>query len=411
MDVLPLRKGLSPLALSPEFEDYLLAEWTRSDYDDFWSGPGLNWAEYYDQTADVPMLHVGGWYDIWLRTTTDNYVSLSRSKESPMHLLIGPWYHGGNARHTTGDLDFGPDAAIPDFETDFQLRWFDHFLKGRDTGVISGAPVRLFVMRTGDGHKTPEGKLFHGGRWIDAAAWPLPDTRFTPYYFHADGGLSPERPSGGAPSTTYTYDPRKPVPTIGGNVSSGLRIRNGRGDGPFNQQEHPDFHGSEPPYLPLRARPDVVVFQTEPLIEDVAIVGPVTVRLFASSTAVDTDFTAKLVDVYPAGEDYIDGYDMNLTDGILRGRYRGGRTEQELLTPGEVYEFEIRPFPTGNVFKRGHRIRVDISSSNFPRFDVNPNTGEPLGQNRRLLEADNTIQHNPRYPSHVVLPIVTLAPR
>jgi putative CocE/NonD family hydrolase len=409
MDVLPLRKGLSPLSNSPEFEEYLLNEWTRSDYDEFWSGPGLNWTEYYDETADIPMLHVGGWYDIWLRTTTENYVALSQSKESPIQMVIGPWDHGGNARHTTGDVDFGPDAAIPDFSTDFQLRWFDHFLKGRDTGVGDGAStVRLFVMGTGDGHKTPEGRLFHGGRWIEGSEWPLPGTRFTPYYFHADGSLSTARPNGADPATTYTYDPKNPVPTIGGNVSGRLRIRNGRGDGPFDQREHPDFHGSKPPYLPLSARPDVVVFQTEPLTEDVALVGPVTVRLYASSTGVDTDFTAKLVDVYPPSEDYLTGYDMNLTDGIIRGRYRGGRTQQELMTPGEVYEFEIRPFPTGNVFKRGHRIRIDISSSNFPRFDVNPNTGEPLGRNRRMTEADNTIYHSPQYPSHVVLPVVTL---
>jgi putative CocE/NonD family hydrolase len=408
MDVLPLRRGLSPLSVSPEFETYLLDEWTHSDYDDHWVGPGLNWEGYYEQTADIPMLHVGGWYDIWLRTTTNNYLALSRLKEGPIRMLIGPWDHGGNARHTTGDVDFGPSAAIPDFNTDFQLRWFDYFLKGRDTGFGDEAPVRLFVMGTGDGHRTPEGKLFHGGYWVDAESWPLPDTRFTPYYLHGDGSLSTQGPSGGSPSTTYTYDPRHPVPTIGGNVSGRLRIENGRGDGPFDQREHPDFQGSEPPYLPLAARPDVLVFQTEPLTEDVAVVGPVTVRLYASSTAVDTDFTAKLVDVYPPSEDYLTGYDMNLTDGIIRGRYRGGRTKQELMTPGEVYEFEIRPFPTGNVFKRGHRIRIDISSSNFPRFDVNPNTGEPLGQNRRFEEADNTVYHSPEFPSHVVLPIVSL---
>ena len=408
MDVLPLRKGLSPLAASPEFENYLLNEWTHSDYDDFWSGRGLNWSEYYDETADIPMLHVGGWYDIWLRSTTDNYMGLSKLKESPIHMLIGPWDHGGNTRHTTGDVDFGPDAAIPDFGTDFQLRWFNHFLKDQDTGVNSGMPVRLFLMGSGDGHKTPEGKLFHGGSWIDAADWPLPNARDTPYYFHPDGSLRTEPPSGGAPSTTYTYDPRHPVPTIGGNVSGRLRMANGRGDGPFNQREHPDFYGSELPYLPLRARSDVVVFQTEPLTEDVAVVGPITVHVFGSSTAVDTDFTAKLVDVYPPSEDYIEGYDMNLADGILRSRYRGGRTQQELMTPGEIYEFEIRPFGTGNVFKRGHRIRIDISSSNFPRFDVNPNTGEPLGQNRQIIQADNTIHHNAQYPSHVVLPIMPI---
>jgi len=149
------------------------------------------------------------------------------------------------------------------------------------------------------------------------------------------------------------------------------------------------------------------VFQTEPLAEDVEVLGPIVVKLFASSTAVDTDFTAKLVDVYPPSERQPSGFDMNLTDGILRARYRDSPSKSELMTPGTVYQMTIEPFPTANVFKKGHRIRLDLSSSNFPRFDVNPNTGEPLGLNRRIVAADNSIYHDPRHPSHVVLPIVS----
>jgi putative CocE/NonD family hydrolase len=401
---LPLRPGLNPLSIMPEYERYILDEMTRSDYDEFWQGPGLNWHEFYEETADIPMFHIGGWYDIWLRTTTDNYMGLSQIKRSPVRMLIGPWNHGGNARTSTGEVEFGAESAIRNFDTEFQLRWFDHYLKGRPTGAEKDAPVRLFVMGTGDGRKDGNGKLVHGGFWRDAEAWPLPEARNTSYYLHADGTLSTRPPAAGSRrSTTYTFDPRHPVPTIGGNVSGRLK------DGAYDQRERPEFHGSTPPYLPLRARHDVLVFQTEPLAEDVTVIGPITVRLFASSTAVDTDFTAKLVDVYPPSQDFPRGFDLNLTDGIIRMRYRGGRVRQELVKPGQVYELTIRPFPTANVFKKGHRIRLDVSSSNFPRFDVNPNSGEPLGRNRRMIAADNTVYHASAHPSHVVLPIVPAA--
>ncbi len=255
-------------------------------------------------------------------------------------------------------------------------------------------------MGTGDGHRTPEGRLSHGGYWRDAAAWPLEDAVATPYYFHADGSLGLSPPADGPASTTYTFDPGHPVPTLGGTVSSRLR------DGAFDQREREDFPASRPPYLPVRSRSDVLVFQTPPLAEDVTVIGPITVRLHASSTAVDTDFVARLVDVYPPSADFPTGFDMNVTDGIVRASYRDGRTTRELIEPGVVYELVIEPFETANVFKAGHRIRVDVTSSNFPRWDVNPNTGEPLGRNRRMIEADNTIWHSAERPSHIVLPIV-----
>ena len=159
--------------------------------------------------------------------------------------------------------------------------------------------------------------------------------------------------------------------------------------------------------MPLKARDDVVIFQTEPLANDTRIIGPITVNLFVSSTAVDTDFTVKLIDVYPPSADYPTGYEMNLTDGIVRARYRNRPDRQELMEPGEIYELTVKPFPTANLFKKGHRIRLDISSSNFPRFDINPNTGEALGKNRRSIPADNTIHIDSRRPSHVVLPVAS----
>jgi uncharacterized protein len=390
----PLRRGLSPLAMAPDFEDYLLEEMTHADYDDYWKGLGKNWSEHYAQTADIPMLHVGGWYDSYCGSTIENWVALSSTKRSPMRLVVGPWVHGGNARSAAGDVEFGPEAAIRDFATEVHLQWFDQHLKGKTTPAGSWPPIRLFVMGTGDGHKDEAGRLHHGGYWRDATAWPLPGTSLTRYYFQPDGTLSTTAPAGDAAPTTYTYDPRHPVPTVGGAFSGALK------NGAYDQRD------PEPPHLPLRARSDVVVFQTEPLGEDVEVVGPIAVHLFASSSALDTDFTAKLVDVYPPSGDFPAGFDLNLTDGIVRARYRDTPERAELMAPGRIYELVVEPFPTANVFKKGHRIRIDISSSNFPRFDLNPNTGEPLGTSRRMVPADNSIHHDAGHASYAVLPIV-----
>ena len=415
---MPLRPGLSPLAAAPEFEDYVLTQLTRADDDDpnadfrHWDRIGVSWRRYYGRTADVPMLHVAGWYDPYCGSMFENYLGLSAVKTAPQRLLVGPWTHGGNTRSYAGDVDFGPDAALPGFASELHLQWFDRHLKGRPTEADGWPPIRLFVMGTGDGGRDENRRLRHGGYWRDAEEWPLPEAEPTHYYFHADGTLSTTPPAAGAPPTTYTHDPAHPVPTIGGSFSGVLKR------GAYDQREREfrslrggsenGFYGSRPPYLPLKTRPDVVVFQTEPLEEPVEVIGPISVTLYASSTAVDTDFTVKLVDVYPPSRDFPTGFDMNVTDGILRARYRNSPSRPELMTPGEIYEFEIHPYPTANRFKAGHRIRIDISSSNFPRFDVNPNTGEPLGRNRRAIRADNSIHHDAAHPSHVVLPAVPL---
>lgn len=408
--VLPLRRGLNPLSIAPNFEEYMFEMMTHGDYDDYWKQMGLNWAEYYEQTSDIPMVHISGWYDGYCGTAIHNYLGLSRIKRSPIRLLMGPWIHGGITQTHGGDVDFGPDAAIPDFYTAWHVRWFDHFLKGKDNGVEAEPAIKLFIMGMGDGHKDENGRLFHGGCWRTEEDWPLPGTEFTKYYLHGDRTLSPNKPGPNETPTSYRYDPRHPVPTIGGSMAASEPLYVG---GAFNQRErefkgNPEkgFYGSRPPYLPLKARHDVVVFQTEPLNEDVEVTGPITVKLYASSNAPDTDFTAKLIDVYPPSKDFPSGFEMNLTDGILRARYRNSPERQELMEPGKIYLFTIEPFGTANVFKKGHRIRIDISSSNFPRFDVNPNTGEPLGMNRRVVEADNTIYHDLSHPSHVILPII-----
>jgi putative CocE/NonD family hydrolase len=409
ISVLQARRGLNPLSVAPNFEDYFFEIMTRADYDEYWKESDRNWSLYFDRTADIPMLHISGWYDSYPAGTVLNYQGLAKLKSSPVRLLMGPWLHSRNTQSYAGDVEFGPSASIEDFATTFHLRWFDHFLKRKDNGVGSEPAVRLFVMGTGDGHKDQNGRLYHGGYWKTTTAWPPPETKFTDYYLHADGSLSTSMPRVTGASTAYTYDPRDPVPTIGGSFT-GSDIA---AAGAFDQREREytgeaskGFFGSKPPYLPLKARPDVVVFQTDPLTGDLEIIGPIVVNLFAASSAPDTDFTAKLVDVYPPSADYPRGYDMNLTDGIVRARYRNSAEKPELMKPGDVYRFQIELPPTANVFKKGHRIRIDISSSNFPRFDVNPNTGGPLGHDRRMVSADNSVYHDAKHPSSVVLPVI-----
>jgi putative CocE/NonD family hydrolase len=397
--VWPFRKGLSPLSIAPNFEEYILEEATHSDYDDYWKETGINWQEYYDQTADVPMVHIGGWYDIFLRGTIENFMTLDSLQSSPKWLILGPWTHSGNSRTYAGDVDFGPSAAIPGFESTYQGLWFDYILKGIKNEALTTSPIQIFMMGGGEGTKDSNGRLKHGGHWLNLEQWPPQESEGRDYYLRGDGDLSVNKENAEGGKTTFTFDPSHPVPTLGGNVSARVK------DGAFNQRERSDFIGSSAPYLPLKARQDIVVFQTDPLEDDTHLVGPIEVELFCSSSALDTDFTVKLIDVYPPSEDFPEGFEMNLTDGVVRMSYRNGRHERDLIEPNKIYSVKIEPFPTANIFKKGHRIRVDISSSNFPRWDVNPNTGEPLGKNRRMIKADNTIYHSAEYPSKIVLPI------
>jgi len=303
---------------------------------------------------------------------------------------------------SAGDAEFGYDASL-DYNR-MRLRWYDAFLKNMENGLGDEGPVKLFVIGTGDGRRVGiSSKMFHGGYWREEREWPLPQTEYTPYYLHGDGGLSPAKPSAGPNATTYQYNPKDPVPTIGGHISAADPMMS---PGGYDQVGDPKrFFGCRD-HLPLNARGDVVSFVTEPLAEDLLCIGPLTFKFWASSSAVDTDFTAKLIDWYPPNADFPHGYALNITDTIIRARYRNSRAEQEFMEPGKVYPFEMVLFPIGNLFKKGHRIRLDVSSSNFPRFDLNPNTGEPLGLNRCWQIADNTIHHGPEYPSHLLLPVI-----
>jgi putative CocE/NonD family hydrolase len=229
--------------------------------------------------------------------------------------------------------------------------------------------------------------------------------------------LSTEKPSN-EPPNSYAFDPTHPIPTIGGNIAahygpaSHHNTIERAGDsenlmeqGPYDQRCRAELWNCDDT-RPLSARKDVLVFETELLKEDVEVTGPLLMKLWASSSAPDTDFTAKLVDVYPPSKDVPTGFDLGVQDGIIRARYRNSLEHSELMKAGEVYQISIDMYPTAMIFKKGHRIRLDISSSNFPRFDVNPNTGEPLNDNRRSAAAVNTIYHDDRHPSQIMLPIV-----
>ena len=396
----PLKKGISPLRMLPNYEQWVLDLFTHGEYDDYWKQRGYAISQYYEEHADVPTLYLGGWYDSYARATCENYTALSKMKKSRQVLLMGPWTHGGWGVTNAGDVDFGSHSFIN--YNDLRLAWFDHFLKGMHTEVSDWSPVKIFVMGTGEGVPNYQGRLHHGGHWRDEQDFPLPDTQFTPYYLHADGELSTTTPATDGSISRFSFDPRDPVPTIGGGISAADPIM---GAGAFDQRGNSRFFGCEDT-LPLNARSDVLTFQTPPLENDVEVTGPITVKLHASSSARDTDFTAKLIDVCPLSDDFPDGLAINLTDSIIRARYRNGWDTPELLEPGEVYEFVFELYPTSNVFKKGHRIRLDISSSNWPRFDANPNTGGDLGVERRLEIAEQTIYHEPEHPSHVVLPII-----
>jgi putative CocE/NonD family hydrolase len=346
---------------------------------------------------------MSSWFDPYSSTAAGNYVGLKRAGRGTQRLILGPWTHGDRSNTCFGDVEFGPDAAIDSWAGDwpsYRLRHFRHVLEGTANPEPA---VRVFVMGGGSGRRNAAGRLEHGGRWIGLADWPAPEAVPTAYHLHGDGRLDPAPPPDGAAPLAYDFDPAHPVPTIGGNLTSLEPVARG---GAFDQVEKAEVFGCVPPFLPLASRPDVLVFQTAPLRDAVQVVGPIEAELWVSTDAPDTDFTAKLIDVHPPSADYPQGYAMLLTDGILRLRYAEDPARPLLRTPGEMVRAKVTLFPTANLFLAGHRIRLDISSSNFPKFDVNPNTGEPEGRARRRLVATNTLFVDAARPSHVVLPVL-----
>jgi putative CocE/NonD family hydrolase len=372
---LPLKDWVGLLKeTAPYFEEYLSNEKDGP----YWWQLNLN---HHLGGITVPMFHVSSWYDIFLEGALNAYNGIrdkggNQLARDNQKLLVGPWAHirpyTGPTSRDTGDIDFGEEARIELHE--YLLRWFDYWLKDQQTAIMHDPPVYLFVMGE--------------NRWRYENEWPLARTHYTRYYLHSDGpantrhggGTLSTVPQGEEPPDSFVYDPHDPVPTRRGNT---LIIPHGVAD----QREVED-------------RQDVLVYTSDPLERDMEITGPISVRLFAASSAVDTDFTAKLVDVRP------DGFAQNLQDGIVRARYRTSASESTPITPGQVYEYTIDLWATSHVVHAGHRIRVDISSSNFPRFDRNPNTGAPIGEESRLESARQEVHHSGARPSHIILPII-----
>lgn len=401
----PLRQGSSPLRLTPDYEQWFFDMLTRSDYEDYWKTPDLCIEEFIDDYPDIPLLLETSWYGHHITATLWKYEELKKRHRTPKKLVIGTWLHGGDmfTQSWAGDVDFGAEAALED-NNGLRLRWVDQHLKGLSTGLDHEAPVKLFVMGGGSGKRDAAGRMMHGGRWRDEQEWPLARAEETTLYFQPDGSLSPDRPAADAAPVQYDFDPANPVPTVGGNFTN--YGTTGFLEGGGYDQNSGTMSGDQSPKLPLAARPDVIVFRTPPLEDGVEVTGVVTCHLWVSSSAVDTDFTVKLIDEYPPSADYPNGYALNLGDSILRMRYREGFDAPVFMEPGEVYRIELQLQATSNFFAPGQRIRVDVSSSNFPHYDVNPNTGEPLGLNRCTQVARQTLYHDAARASCVELPVI-----
>ena len=350
-----------------------MRDWiAHPQYDSYWARVSI--AGRANDIA-VPNITLSGWYDIFVSQAFEYVRAVRETSQSDIarkhcHLIVGPWAHGPN--WMAGERNFGANAGI-DVEK-LQEKWFGYWLK--DEGSVDDLPpYRIFVMGANE--------------WRDENEWPLARTQYTPYYFHSlgsanslkgDGMISTAKP-GDEPADTFVYDPARPVPTHGGCLLFGDKF------GAQDQRE-------------IEKRDDVLIFTSQKLSEALEVTGPVKVVLYAASSAPDTDWTAKLVDVYP------DGRAFNLCDGIIRARYRDSAKEPTLIEPGKIYRYEVDLWVTSNVFLAGHRIRVEISSSNFPRLDRNPNTGHKFGADAELRKATQKVYHDTRHASHIILPVI-----
>jgi len=404
---MPWQPGASPLSAAPEYEDYLFEQWRAGTFSDYWQQPGLYAEGFYDRFPDVPTAIVGSWYDPYVLTCLTNFNELSKRHRSPTQLIMGPWTHGDRSVTYAGDVDFGPEATLDyNIAADYRelrLAWFRRWLKGAEEAVEQ-PNVSYFQMGGGSGLRDHAGKLDHGGRWCGADEWPPPEVDETTLYLRADGLLT-AGPLAESSELCYRYDPEDPVPTVGGALTSGEPLMQG---GAFDQRESDSVfkYRGWPNGRPLAERKDVLVFQTPPLERALVVSGSIVVQLFVSTDCPDTDFTAKLIDVYPPNADYPEGFAMNITDGIFRLRYRDGWEHEAMAEAGEIYQIEIRPFAVANLFQTGHRLRLDVSSSNYPHFDLNPNTGAPEGCAVDFRIATNRVHFGARYPSRLQLPTV-----
>jgi putative CocE/NonD family hydrolase len=360
-------------SLAPYFLDWL----AHPGYDGYWKRWSIE--EQYSKIT-VPSLTVAAWYDIFLGGSLNNYVGVRQhgadeAARRGQRLLVTIGGHAGSSRKI-GEVDFGAPAEFN--EDEVTLAWYDYLFKNVNNEFANPKPVKIFVMGT--------------NQWRDEDYWPLARAHNTKYFLHSsgkansvsgDGGLATDAPRSDNPDQ-YVYDPTNPAPTVGGPLCCDWGHL---APGPRDQRA-------------VEARPDILVYSTPPLAQDLEVTGPVQLELFAKSSAVDTDFTAKLVDVWP------NGFAQNLTEGIIRARYRTSQEKPELMNPGKVYKFMIDLWATANVFLKGHRVRLEISSSNFPRFDRNLNTGQDAGGAAKPVSATNFVYHDAGHPSALILPVV-----
>jgi uncharacterized protein len=345
------------------------------DYNDYWKP--LNVEEVFNKIA-IPVHTFGGWFDIFSQGTLRGYVGMSHKGATEQarrgsHIVIGAWGHGSTRK--TGDIDFGPTAHVD--EQALALRWYDSRLRGIDNGLDREPPVKLFLMGRNE--------------WVLENEYPLARTNYRPMYFtggkantdKGDGRLTWDKPSGPSAADRFRYDPNDPVPSVGGNNCCGTPTA----AGPRDQRK-------------IEGRQDVLIYTSDVLQEEMEVTGPVKVVLYASSDAVDTDFVARLVDVHPDGTTY------NMAEGLLRARYRESLSRPSLLQPGQVYRFEIDLVGTSVAFLRGHRMRVHVTSSHFPQFDRNPNTGAKFGATKEVRVAMQTVYHDSERASHILLPVI-----
>lgn len=367
-----------PLSTMDEAAGRPLAHWKQEfshpSLDDYWKR--ICYQTRYEE-IDLPILHISGWYDDEQVGTPRNFAGMTelgrteRARRS-QKLIMGPWGHAVNTVQRLGEVDFGPQSLI-DLQG-VQLRWFDYFLKGEDNGIVHEPPVSLFVMGI--------------NKWRQEREWPLARATYTKYYLHSgghanssygDGELTVSRP-GQEPADAYVYDPERPVPFITDMVSAQI--------------------GGPDDYAAIERRDDVLVYTSAEMTEPLEVTGPIVVELYAASDATDTDFMAKLVDVWPTG------FAQRITDGMVRARFRDGMERPELIEPGKVYRYEVDCWYTSHVFLPGHRLRVEIASSAFPKYDRNPNTGDALGSYTRVKRAVQQIHHQEQFPSALILPII-----
>jgi putative CocE/NonD family hydrolase len=359
-------------SLAPYFLDWL----AHPNYDAYWKRVSI---EEHFADIQVPILTIAAWYDIFLGGSLRNYTGVklhggNDAARQGQRLLVTIGGHAGSGRKI-GDVDFGVAAEFE--EDDATLDWYDYLFK-KSSNQFAAKPVRIFVMGA--------------NQWRDEEDWPLSRARETKYFLHSagkanslsgDGTLTNAAPRSES-ADHYTYDPANPAPTIGGPLCCDSQHLK---PGPRDQRT-------------VEAREDVLVYSTAALAQDLEVTGPIRLELFAGSSAVDTDFIGKLVDVWP------DGFAQNLTEGIVRGRYRDSQEQPALMNPNQTYKLTLDLWSTSNVFRKGHRLRLEVSSSNFPRFDRNLNTGEENASARRGVPATNTIYHDAEHPSALVLPIV-----